>query len=193
MTKRKGFVKWPIWPLLVMAGVVILSAFLSLPSMLFPYIASHRYVWFCHYVLAPSSFILVFASLLCSAYVNRHIEAIRSISLGSTLLRCTVGGAFISVPWAFMFMLIVPAIPSELFAERAVSIPVKFDHLESFRGVYGYHIWIYFSTSNDSGRFMWHSSDPIIRTIKHGSCVVLHAREWPLGAYVDAISESSTC
>ena len=38
---------------------------------------------------------------------------------------------------------------------------------------------------------MWERSDPIMSGLKRGDCIELHAREWPLGFYVDSISRSA--
>jgi len=193
MTKRKGYVAWPIWPFLVILGIMIVSAFLALPSVLFPYMASASYKWFCYFVLAPTTFAILFASLLCAAYVNRHIEAIKRISVGSTFIRCAVGSALLSALWALLFMVIIPAIPSKYFAEKKVSMLVTVDHLDGFRLDHDYYTWIYFDRGDVTGRFMWTRSDPIMKNLKQGDCIIAHARAWPLGIYVDSIARSRAC
>ena len=193
MTKRKVYVAWPVRLNIVMMAIMAVSAFLALPSMLFPYIASANYKWFCTFVLAPATFVILYSSLLYAVYKNRNIESITRIPLGSTLIWGAVGGVAFSAAWACMFMLLVPAIPSEFLAKQTINIPVTVDHLEGFRLNYDHHTWIYFDDGMATGRFMWARSDPIMRTLKRGNCIVLHARKWPLGVYVDSIARSSSC
>jgi hypothetical protein len=193
MTQRKSLSGWPMLTMLTLMVIILVFALLTLPSMLLPYMASPHYKRFCYFVLAPVSYIIFFGISLCIVYRARNTPKVKRLSLSRVLLVRVFGSAFFIIPWACMCMLIVPAIPSKFFARKVVDFPVTVDHLEGFRLDTDYWTWIYFDQGGDINRFMWTRADLLLSKLKHGDCIMLHAREWPLGIYVDSISRSNAC
>jgi len=196
MTKRKARLGWPVWLFLVLLAAAVISALLTLPAMLLPYMASIRYKWICHFVLAPVFFTLFIVAVLCTvhrAHRDPHAK-VKKIKGGWVGWIKVLGFcALASLAWAWIFMIIVPAIPSKFFARTKIDIPVTVNHLEGFRLNYDHWTWIYFDKGDHTDRFMWTRSDPLLSKLEHGDCIMLHAREWPLGLYVDSISRSNAC
>ena len=194
MPKRTGYVATrSVWPQLVILGVMAASGLLALPSMLFPYIASANYKWFCHFILAPATFLILYASFIISVHKNRNAKYVKNISIGNLLFRGAFASAAFSALWAWLLMLIIPAIPSKYLAEKAENISAVVNHFDGFRLDYDYYTWIYFDRDGHEERFMWTRADRIMQKLKRGDCIVIHAREWPLGVYVDSIGRSHAC
>lgn len=196
MTRRKQYAGWPIWLFMVLLAIVVISALLTLPAMILPYMASSNYKWFCHFVLTPICFVLFVFSVLYTVHrAHRDPYAkIKTMPGGwggwlKTMVFCVI----ISFAFGWIFILIATAIPSKFFAQTKVDIPVVTDHLEGFRLDTDYWTWIYFDKDGRTGRVMWARSSPLLSTLKKGDCIMLHAREWPLGTYVDSISRSTAC
>lgn len=194
MPKRTGYAATrSVWPQLVILGIIAASGVLALPSMLFPYMASANYKWFCHFILAPATFLILFVSFIGSVYKNRNYKYVKNISICKLLFRGAFASVVFSTCWAWLLMLIVPAIPSKYLAKKSENISVVVNHLDGFRLDYDYYTWIYFDRNGAKGRFMWTRADPIMQNLKRGDCIVVHAREWPLGVYVDSIGRSHAC
>lgn len=196
MKKRRWCIGWPMSLFMGLLAIVVVSALLTLPSMLFPYIVAPSYRWFCHFVLTPICFVVFVSSMMCTVYrAHRDSSAkVKSMPGGwlgwlKAVIFCTVA----SFAFGWMFVLVVPAIPSKIFAQTKVDIPVMIDHLDGLRLNYDYWTWIYFYKNGRTDRFMWTRANSLLSTLKHGDCIVLHARKWPLGAYVDSISRSNAC
>lgn len=196
MTRLKQRVGWSVWLFMGLLAIVVISALLTLPAILFPYMASPNYKWFCHFVLTPICFVLFVFSVLCTVYYAHRDPAAKVKAMPGGWVGWLKTMAFcVIVPFAFgwMFMIIASAIPSKFFAHKAVDFSVTVDHLEGFRLDTDYWTWIYFDHDSGTNRFMWTRSDPLLSKLKHGDCIMLHTREWPLGIYVDSISRSNAC
>ena len=85
------------------------------------------------------------------------------------------------------------AIPTKIFSNRLSNIDVTVDHLDGFRANHGYWVWVEYHHNSAANKFMWKWSDPLMDQLKHGDCIMLHVRRWPLGIYVDSISRSNVC
>lgn len=100
--------------------------------------------------------------------------------------------ALLSFGWGWGAALI-PCLPTMLFAKEKISFPVTIVKLDGLRLEHDYWTWIYYKTKKGSDKFMWTRSDPLMQNLAPGDCIMLHARKWPMGMYVDSISFSVAC
>ena len=195
MTTRSRKMTRVGWVLLPLVAFTVVVSILGTISMVFPYVPSRETLTFCHYVIPPFYFVWLFGALLWGTLRARRnpLEGVKAYQGGWSLP--VFGTAF----FAFVMGLltpIVPAIPAKYFAKTTINIPVTVDRLSGFQATYDYWTWIYFRHDghvNRFNRFMWTRGDPIMQSLKHGDCIELHGRQWPLGLYVDSISKSNAC
>jgi len=172
-------------------GAIGLALITSAVSTFVPYVPSVTVKLFFSYVL-PLIFLLLYVLLLI--YTARGVKAGRfkqpkGYEKPNTLLLAVVA---VAVCWVTSFVFnTLPAFPTKLFANHQISIPVRVDHLDGFRADHGYWVWVNFYDGDKKGHVMWTWSDPLMDQLKHGDCIELHGREWPLGIYVDSISRST--
>lgn len=191
MTKKRR-IGWLGWTALSVGTIFLLSSVLALISMLFPYVPSQRSQGFCHYVLPPIFFLILLGLVLIGNYRAHHDPGGKTKAYQGSWLKLILFVVLIPIAWGWM-MVVVPAIPAKFFAQKKINFVVTVNRLDGLRLNDGYWTWIYFDQGSATNRFMWTRSDPLLSTLKHGDCIMLYAREWSLGMYVDSISRSTAC
>lgn len=180
------------WVAIFLVTMALLGVVLSLISMFFPYAPSRRALIFCHYALPILVFLVfVFPGLIRVIRIRSDPRRNKRVYEGNLLIPIIVG-ALMSMMLAWI-MPPVPGILAKFFAKTRVNIPVTVDRLDGFQGTYDYWTWIYFKHDGHVNRFMWTRSNALMQSLKHGDCIELHGRQWPLGLYVDSISRSNAC
>lgn len=181
------------WVLLPAFALTLPVSILGLISMFVPYVPSRETSTFCHYVITPVYFVWLFgAALFGILRARRNPQDGVEVHQDGWLLKLVLGAALFAFGMGW-FAAIIPAIPAKFFARTRVNIPVTVDRLDGFQGTYDYWTWIYFKHDGHVNRFMWTRSDALMQSLKHGDCIELHGRQWPLGLYVDSISRLSAC
>lgn len=192
MTRRTWSIGWSGW--IAVSGVVLFlfSAIFGLISMLLPYIASRGSQIFCLYILPPIIFMMLFGVVLIGRYRAHHDPTGKLKAYEGSWFRLVLGLLIMAFGWSLMISLAL-AIPTNIFAKNTINVPVMVRNLNGFRLNYDYWTWISFDRNGSTERFMWTRADPLMRRLKPGDCIMLHARKWPLGIYVDSISRSNAC
>ena len=192
MIEQKWHLGWPTWTVAAVILIGLLSAVLALISMFFPYVSSQGAKSFCDYVLPPLFFVLLVVPGVVGNLRARRDLTGKTKAYEGNWLKPLFATVLISIIWGVV-MPAVPAIPAKYFAQNKVDIPVTVNSTDGFLGVYDYWTWVHFERNGAASKFMWTRADPLLPALKHGDCVELHGREWPLGLYVDSITRSTAC